>query len=31
VTLHRDAQRFLDLIAGFDAPPLTSITPDEAR
>jgi acetyl esterase len=31
VTLHPDAQRFLDLIAAADAPPLTSMTPDEAR
>jgi len=31
VTLHPDAQRFLDLIAAAGAPPLTSMTPDEAR
>jgi acetyl esterase len=31
VTLHPDAQRFLDVIAEADAPPLTSMTPDEAR
>jgi acetyl esterase len=31
VTLHPDAQRFLDMVAEADAPPLTSMTPDEAR
>jgi len=31
VTLHPDAQRFLGMIAEADAPPLTSMTPDEAR
>ena len=31
MTLHPDAQRFLDMIAEADAPPLTSMTPDEAR
>ena len=29
--LHRDAQQFLDVIAESDAPPLTSMTPGEAR
>ena len=31
MTLHPDAQQFLDVIAGSGAPPLTSMTPDEAR
>ena len=31
MTLHRDARQFLDVLAGSDAPPLTSITPAEAR
>jgi acetyl esterase/lipase len=31
MTLHPDAQRFLDVIAETGAPPLTSMTPDEAR
>ena len=31
MTLHPDAQRFLDVIAEAGAPPLTSMTPDEAR
>jgi acetyl esterase len=31
VTLHPDAQRFLDLIADSGAPPLTSMKPEEAR
>ncbi len=31
MTLHRDAQQFLDVIAESDAPPLTSMTPGEAR
>ena len=31
MTLHPDAQRFLDMVAEADAPPLTSMTPDEAR
>jgi acetyl esterase len=31
VTLHPDARRFLDLIAETGAPPLTSLTPQEAR
>ena len=31
VTLHPDAQQFLDSIAESGAPPLTSLTPDEAR
>jgi len=31
VTLHPDAQRFLDMVAEAHAPPLTSMTPDEAR
>ena len=31
MTLHPDAQQFLDVIAESGAPPLTSMTPDEAR
>jgi acetyl esterase len=31
VTLHPDARRFLDVVAESGAPPLTSMTPDEAR
>jgi acetyl esterase len=31
VTLHPDARQFLDVIAESGAPPLTSMTPDEAR
>jgi len=31
MTLHPDARRFLDVIAETGAPPLTSMTPDEAR
>jgi acetyl esterase len=31
VTLHPDARHFLDVVAGAGAPPLTSMTPDEAR
>ena len=31
MTLHPDAQQFLDVIADSGAPPLTSMTPDEAR
>jgi acetyl esterase/lipase len=31
VTLHPDAQRFLGVIADVGAPPLASVTPDEAR
>jgi hypothetical protein len=31
VTLHPDAQQFLDVIAESGAPQLTSMTPDEAR
>ena len=31
MTLHPDAQQFLDVIAEAGAPPLTSMTPDEAR
>jgi hypothetical protein len=30
VTLHPDAQQFLDVIAESGAPPLTSMQPDEA-
>ena len=30
MTLHPDARRFLDVIAESGAPPLTSMTPDEA-
>ena len=31
MTLHPDARQFLDVIAESGAPPLTSVTPDEAR
>lgn len=31
MTLHPDARQFLDVIAESGAPPLTSMTPDEAR
>jgi acetyl esterase len=31
VTLHPDARQFLDVIAESGAPPLTTMTPDEAR